>query len=48
MEAVVAGFDDQQGFFLEGAGACSRIGEIVGWLMNHGIKSGAEVFYDDV
>ena len=36
-EAVVAGFDDQEGFFLEGADAGVGIGEIVGGLLDNGI-----------
>ena len=36
-EAVVAGFDDQEGFFLEGADAGVGIGEIVGGLLDDGI-----------
>jgi len=35
VEAIAAGLNDQEGFFLEGAGASGGIGEIVSWLMDH-------------
>lgn len=45
-EAVVAGFDDQQRFFLEGSDA-GMVGEVVGGLVDDGGEAGSEIVDDD-
>ena len=47
-QAVISGFDDQEGFFLEDAVAGGGVCEIVGGLLNNRVHAGTEIFDDNV